>query len=119
MPRSCFLLFAFLLLTGSARADTAPAPDTTRLSLPDAELRFVQNNLALLAQRYSVTAAEAQIVQARLWDNPTVSIEQNTYNPQTSKVLDVTRTGNTALQVQQLFALAGRRKAAAGVAQQN
>ncbi|TGE21319.1 TolC family protein [Hymenobacter aquaticus] len=119
MPRFLLLLTA-LLLTGSAYAAAPDAPaDTTRLTLPEAEQRFVQNNLALLAQRYSVTAAEAQIVQARLWDNPTVSIEQNTYNPQTTKVLDVTRTGNTAVQVQQLFALAGRRKAAAGVAQQN
>ncbi|UOQ53944.1 TolC family protein [Hymenobacter cellulosivorans] len=113
-------LLAALLLTSAAYAAPEPAaPDTIRLTLPQAEQRFVQNNLALLAQRYNVTAAEAQIVQARLWDNPTVSIEQNTYNPQTRKVLDVTRTGNTILEVQQLVALAGRRKAAAGVAQQN
>ncbi|UOQ73145.1 TolC family protein [Hymenobacter cellulosilyticus] len=119
MQRLLSLLPALLLTSATYAAGPVAAPDTTQLTLPQAEQRFVQNNLALLAQRYNVTAAEAQIVQARLWDNPTVSVEQNTYNPQTRKVLDVTRTGNTTVQVQQLFALAGRRKAAAGVAQQN
>ncbi|WBO85611.1 TolC family protein [Hymenobacter yonginensis] len=121
MQRSVFVLMAALLL-GSFTRPAAAAPlagDTVRLSLSDAEQRFVQNNLNLLAQRYNVSAAEAQILQARLWDNPTVSIEQNAYNQFTHKVLDVTKTGNSIVQVQQLFAIAGRRKAAASVAQQN
>ncbi|RSK44384.1 TolC family protein [Hymenobacter perfusus] len=122
MQRFLFLLLTALLLGGVTTRTASAAPlagDTVRLTLSDAEQRFVQNNLNLLAQRYNVSAAEAQILQARLWDNPTVSIEQNTYNPQTRKVLDVTKTGNSIVQVQQLFALAGRRKAAASVAQQN
>ncbi|WP_426491121.1 TolC family protein [Hymenobacter sp. 102] len=121
MQRSVFVLMAALLLSLLTRpAAAAPlAGDTVRLSLSDAEQRFVQYNLNLLAQRYNVSAAEAQILQAKLWDNPTISLEQNAYNQLTHKTLDVTRTGNTAVQVQQLFALAGRRKAAASVAQQN
>ncbi|WP_022823563.1 TolC family protein [Hymenobacter norwichensis] len=120
MQRLLFLLPLALLLTLSTHATAAPlSGDTLTLTLPQAEQQFVQNNLLLLAQRYNVSAAEAQILQARLWDNPTISIEQNTYNPQTRKVLDVTKTGNSIVQVQQLFALAGRRKAAANVAQQN
>lgn len=121
------MLRFFLLLTAafsfcfSARsAAAAPlATDTLRLTLPEAERQFVAGNLQLLAQRYAISAAEAQIRQARLWDNPTVSIEQNAYNQQTNRVLDVTRQGNTTVQVQQLFALAGRRRAAADVARQN
>ncbi|WP_045686920.1 TolC family protein [Hymenobacter sp. AT01-02] len=120
MQRLLFLLPLALLLHFSPPATAAPlAGDTLTLTLPQAEQQFVQNNLLLLAQRYNVSAAEAQILQARLWDNPTISIEQNTYNPQTRKVLDVTKTGNSIVQVQQLFAIAGRRKAAANVAQQN
>ncbi|WP_179225440.1 TolC family protein [Hymenobacter mucosus] len=120
MQRLLFLLPLTLLLHFSLPATAAPlAGDTLTLTLPQAEQQFVQNNLLLLAQRYNVSAAEAQILQARLWDNPTISIEQNTYNPQTRKVLDVTKTGNSIVQVQQLFAIAGRRKAAANVAQQN
>jgi cobalt-zinc-cadmium efflux system outer membrane protein len=119
MQRFFFLLTALLLLGSTAPTQAAPlSTDTVQLTLTEAERRFVQNNLLLLAQRYNVSAAEAQILQARLWDNPTISVEQNAYNPQTHKTLDVTRTGNTAVQVQQLFAIAGRRKAATTVAQQ-
>ncbi|GGF13514.1 TolC family protein [Hymenobacter cavernae] len=123
MQRLFSLLIFLLLLTGTAQAAATPAAiapaDTVQLTLPEAEQRFVQNNLALLAQQYNVSAAEAQIQQAKLWDNPTISLEQNTYNPATHKHFDVTRTGQSIVQVQQLFAIAGRRKAAANVAQQN
>lgn len=117
-----FLALLFLLfLTGAGRTSAqVPAPsDTVRLTLPEAEQRFLQNNLALLAQQYNVSAAEAQIQQAKLWDNPTLSLEQNIYNQYTHKSFDVGRSGQNIVQVQQLFALAGRRKAAARVAQQN
>lgn len=123
MRRFFALLFLLLTAGSTARATVLPlvpaAPDTTQLILADAEQRFVQGNLLLLAQRYNVTAAEAQIIQARLWDNPTVSLEQNIYNQYTHRAFDVTRRGQSIVQVQQLFAIAGRRKAAANVARQN
>ncbi|UOQ67852.1 TolC family protein [Hymenobacter volaticus] len=121
MQRLCFLLLTALLLGFTPRtASAAPlSADTVKLTLPETEQRFLQNNLSLLAQRYNVSAAQAQILQAKLWDNPTIYLEQNAYNQQTGRVLDVTRTGNSIVQVQQLFAIAGRRKAAANVAQQN
>ncbi|WP_400190387.1 TolC family protein [Hymenobacter sp. B81] len=114
MRRIFWLGFLLVLQSGLARA----AADTLRLRLPEAEQRFLERNLSLLAQRYQVSAAEAQILQARLWDNPTVFLEQNAYNPHTGRVLDVTASGNSIVQVQQLFALAGRRRAAADVARQ-
>ncbi len=44
----------------------AAAVDTVRLTLAQAEQRFLAGNFQLLAQRYNVTAARAQILQARL-----------------------------------------------------
>lgn len=123
VPLRLLSLAAGLLLTAAAARAAAPgpaaAPDTIRLDLNQAEKQFVDSNFGLLAQRFNVSAAEAQVLQARLWDNPTISVEQNTYNPQTRRYFDVTKQGNTIVQVQQLFALAGRRKAAAAAAQQN
>ncbi|UOR07595.1 TolC family protein [Hymenobacter aerilatus] len=121
--RRLFSLFLLLLTMGGVAHATAPfpaaaVPDTAQLTLAEAEQRFAQNNLLLLAQRYNVSAAQAQILQARLWDNPTLSLEQNTYNPNTRRAFDVTQRGESIVQVQQLFAIAGRRKAAANVAQQ-
>lgn len=123
-PLSLLVLAAGLLLTAPSARAAAPGPaaaatDTIRLDLAQAEKQFIDSNFSILAQRFNVSAAEAQILQARLWDNPTISVEQNTYNPQTRRYFDVTKQGNTIIQVQQLFALAGRRKAAAAVAQQN
>lgn len=93
------------------------AVDTAQLTLAQAEQRFVQGNLQLLSQRFNSTAAQAQILQARLWDNPVVSVEQNIHNPETGRTFDVTRTGESILQVQQLIVIAGCRRAAVNVAQ--
>jgi len=115
-------------LAPAAHAQTAPGAlslpvDTVRLTLPDAEQRFVQNNLQVLAQRYNITAAQALAVQARLIDNPTISLDQNVLQQAIHKPSAVGNNpdlnrNQVAIQVQQLFALAGRRKAAGRVQQQ-
>ncbi|NML65241.1 TolC family protein [Hymenobacter sp. RP-2-7] len=105
-------------LAPAAQAQTPTAPiDTVRLTLPEAEQRFVQNNLELLAQRYNISAQQALAIQARLIDNPTLFVDQNALQ-QTIHRQDAVGTnadlGKTqvAVQVQQLFSLAGRRRAA-------
>ena len=108
-----------------AQAPTAGAlaTDTVRLALPDAEVRFVQNNLQVLAQRYNITAQQALAVQARLIDNPTITLDQNALQQAIHRQGAVgdnpdLRRNQVAVQAQQLFALAGRRKAAGRVGQQ-
>ena len=102
-----------------ATAQIAPA-DSVRLLLPEAEQRFFQNNLALLAQQYNVTVAQAQAVQARLIDNPTLYVEQDVLRRRIGRpVVPEGTVGSEAIvTVQQLFSIAGRRKAAGRVAQQ-
>lgn len=117
------LLFIAGLLAVSLRAAhaqaPAAAPDTVRLLLPEAEQRFAQNNLVVLAQRFNVTVAQAQAVQARLLDNPTLFVEQNAINKNINRErFDDRAPGEVVVQVQQLFSLAGRRRAAGKVAQQ-
>jgi cobalt-zinc-cadmium efflux system outer membrane protein len=94
--------------------------DTLRLSLPDAEQRFFQNNLTVLAQQYNVTVAQAQAVQARLIDNPTIYVEQDVLRRRITRptVPEGTAASEAVVSVQQLFSLAGRRKAAGQAAQQ-
>ncbi len=101
-------------------AGNSLSADTVRLTLPDAEVRFVQNNLQVLAQRYNITAQQALAIQARLIDNPTILVDQNVLQQSIHRTdIDGTRARNqVAVQVQQLFALAGRRKAAGRVGQQ-
>jgi cobalt-zinc-cadmium efflux system outer membrane protein len=83
--------------------------DTLKITQEQADQLFLNNNLQLLASRFNIGASEAAIVQARLWDNPNITVEQNIYNQYTKKYFDITATGNTGIQIQQLFKLAGKR----------
>ncbi|MGI4834165.1 MAG: TolC family protein [Janthinobacterium lividum] len=111
------LSLLLLSVANAQSATTAIATDTVRLTLPDAEQRFVQNNLELLAQRYNISAQQALAIQARLIDNPTLFVDQNALQQTVHRQdavgssADLGKT-QVAVQVQQLFALAGRRRAA-------
>jgi len=120
MLRILLVATGLLIAAPHAQAQSAaPAPDSVRLTLPEAEQRFFQNNLALLAQQFNVSVAQAQAVQARLIDNPSVTLEQNALNKAINQEhFDGHGPGEVVLQVQQLFSLAGRRKAAGKVAEQ-
>ncbi len=95
------------------------AADTVKISLPEAEARFRHNNLRMLASKFDIDAVRASIVQARLWNNPNLSVSQNIYNQYTHRWFDVTSTGNTDIQIQQLFLLAGKRSHEVRIAELN
>jgi outer membrane protein, heavy metal efflux system len=89
-------------------AQLANVTDTIQLSLPQAEQQFLQNNLALLSQRYNISASRAYILQARLWPNPNINLVQGLYDPRTGKSLEMNANGEQAVQIQQLILLAGK-----------
>jgi len=95
------------------------AYDTLRLSLEDAEARFLKNNLMILAEQYSVEAQSALVVQARLWANPRLTAEMNAYNPQNNEYFDVGKQGQKAFAIEQLIYLGGKRKNQIALARQN
>ncbi len=97
------ILIAFLLSFRSF------AQDSLRISLRQADSLFVTNNLILLAERYRIDAAQASVIQARLWDNPTLSTEWNLYNPTKKRVLDVGRGGEKIISIEQVIQTAGKR----------
>lgn len=120
MGRIYWLAFLLLLTSTGASAQAPAPPDTVRLTLAEAEQRFAQNNLAVLAQQFNVTIAQAQAAQARLLDNPTVYLEQDLLRRKVLRpeVPDGTPGSELIVSFQQLVSLAGRRKAAGTVAQQ-
>ncbi|TGK00978.1 TolC family protein [Leptospira semungkisensis] len=79
------------------------------LTLQEAERLFLRNNLSLLSSRLEVESKKAAIIQAGLWENPTVYVDQNIYNQQTRQYFDTTKNGETMIQIQQLFYMAGKR----------
>ena len=50
-----------------------------KLNLQEAGQRFSTCNLELIAERYNIDMAEAEVIQARLFENPVISLEQNVY----------------------------------------
>ncbi len=96
-----FFLFLFTHIS--------PAQDSLSLTLRQADSLFIKNNLFLLAERFRIDASQAQILQASLYENPTVSLELSTYNNATRRVLDVGRQGEKIISVQQLLYTAGKR----------
>jgi cobalt-zinc-cadmium efflux system outer membrane protein len=95
-------------------------PDTLTLTLADAEKIMISQNLTLLARKYDISAARAQVVQAKLWDNPTMYFETNPYNGQTRRFFayypsnEVTANGNyagneTIGSIDQVIKTAGKR----------
>lgn len=85
------------------------AQDSLRISLKQVDSLFLTNNLQLLSERFRIDAAQAAVIQARLWDNPTFSTEWNIYNPDKRRVLDVGKGGQKIIAIEQLLLTAGKR----------
>lgn len=81
-----------------------------RLTLEDCEKAFTQSNLMLLAEHYNVSIADAQVIQARLWENPYFSAEFNAVDAENGKAFHAGRSGQKAFAVQQLLYLGGKKK---------
>lgn len=97
-----FLLLG-LILKGNAQ-------DSLKLSLPEAEKMFIAGNYELIAQQYQTEQAKAEIITARLFDNPEISYENQLYNRETKKFFQHTLpSGQYNVQVSQLIKLAGKR----------
>lgn len=100
--RVTLLLFLSLLFSGTKAS-------VVSLSLKESEQRFSEHNLEVIAERYNIDIAEAQVVQAKLFENPVVSLEQNVYNRLNGRYFDFGKQGETIVEVEQLIYIAGQR----------
>lgn len=87
-----------------------------KMTLAQCEKAFLTSNLTLLAARYDVSTAEAQIIQAGLWEYPYLTAELNAADPQNGKAFNAGRNGQKAVTVQQLIYLGGKKKAEVALA---
>ncbi|MDR2010873.1 MAG: TolC family protein [Bacteroidales bacterium] len=55
---------------------SSQAQQLQKLTQQEAETLFLKQNLELIAQQYNIDIADAAIVQAKLWENPSLSISQ-------------------------------------------
>ena len=82
-----------------------PPEDTLQLTMQQAETAFLDSNLDLIAQKYSIDSARATVITASLYDNPDISYTNGFYNFSTHKFFEP----EISVQVSQLIRLAGKR----------
>lgn len=96
------------------------AQDSLRITLTEAENIFLNRNLSILAEKYNVSIAEAQVIQARLRINPNFQFTGDIFNPAQRKFFDVSnQTGEYIVGAQQLILLAGKRNKQIQLAETN
>ncbi len=78
------------------------------LSLLECEEAFQKNNLQLLAEQYNINMADADILQAKIWELPQLSGQINAYNPEGKKAFDLGHAKGA--QVTQLIYMGGKKK---------
>ena len=104
-----FTAIILALNTSHLQAQSQPA-DTLKLTVKEAEERFIKKNLQLIVAHYNIDNAQAQVITTRLFPNPDLNISNVLYNKDTKKVLDFSRGGGEyTVGLSQLFTTAGKR----------
>lgn len=96
----CIVFFVW-----AASAPFAMAQDSV-LTLVQAKERLLKRNFYLLAAYYEVNQAEAQVVQARLWYNPTIYWNQEAYNKAQKEYFKA--SNQYEVQINQTISIAGK-----------
>jgi cobalt-zinc-cadmium efflux system outer membrane protein len=111
MLRKIILVSISFLFTSFFRTSAAENsfPDTVARTLIDEEKLFLENSFQLLAAKFQINAADAAVIQARLYPNPNLFIDQGAYNHETNKWFDMSESGQTAASLTQQIILAGKR----------
>ncbi len=105
----------FLLLGLNSKLFSQEAAEN-RLRKSEIEQVFLAHNLTLMAQRFQMQQAEAAVLQAKLWPNPTISIsEVNLWkNPSSESfpalIGNYGKYQQVAIELEQTIEMAGKRK---------
>lgn len=79
------------------------------LTIEQVEALFLKNNLQLLATQYNIDAAEANVIQAKIWEQPNLNFDLHTYDTENKKFFNVGPNGEKAASIEQLIKLGGKR----------
>jgi len=106
----------FVAFSFQAKAQNKILKDTINISRAEAETIFLKDNLKLLSEKLNIDQAEAQVVQAKLWPNPTLEIDEvnlwsNAYSEQLPPISgNWGKTSQVGVSLEQMVQTAGKRK---------
>lgn len=87
------------------------------LTLDQAKSRLLRENLTLLAEKYSIAIAEAEAVQARVWNNPNFVWNSDMYSVEKNQYLNY--KNQVLIQLEMMVPVTGRFHKAGRVADLN
>lgn len=93
--------------------------DSVHVTIDSVDNRFITKNLQLLAQKYNIDVQKAQVIQAKLYPNPTSSFATVPYNQNSKSVFPFGQNGEITAQLSQVILLAGKRNKAVKLAVAN
>src|SRR6185312_15892659 len=108
-----FLIFILCIYDSYSQDSLSYKQDTLRLTLSQAENIFLNKNLDVIAQKYSIDSARATVITAKLYNNPDFSFSNALYNTQTHHFFDP----EESIEISQLILLAGKRNKAIALAE--
>lgn len=111
MFKSLFTIISIIYFTTSFGQNT--------MSLEECENLFQKSNLLLLAEKYNISATNAGVIQAKIWEHPYFETSFNLYNPDNDKYFDVGENGQKIVAIQQLIYLGGKKRNEVNLAKNN
>ncbi|HEY0262283.1 MAG TPA: TolC family protein, partial [Chitinophagales bacterium] len=82
--------------------------DTLRLTLAEAETRFLTENLDLLIAKTDIDISKAYVLQSKLYSNPEINLNRQLYNFNSKKFLENGSQAQFEVQATQLISTAGK-----------
>lgn len=83
--------------------------DTLYLKLNTADSLLISNNLSLIINYFEIDKAEAQKINAKLFNNPELYSELSLFNPNRNQWLDIGPSGQKIVGIEKVFRIAGQR----------
>jgi len=109
MKRAFFILLVLFPVSISGLSN-----DTLRFSKEEIETIFLKQNLVLIAEKMNIGIADAEIIQAKVWENPTLSISDvnfwtNEFQRDALREVGANHNTHFAIELSQLITTAGKR----------
>jgi cobalt-zinc-cadmium efflux system outer membrane protein len=95
---------------------SAQVSDTIKISRSGAEAAFLERNIDLMVQKLEISQAEARVLQAKYWPNPTLTVDEvnlwRTYDIEAQPALigNWGKSSQVSVQVEQVIKTAGKRR---------
>ncbi|HEX8020095.1 TolC family protein [Mucilaginibacter sp.] len=92
-----------MAVSGACVQAQAPNSDTLKVNIKQIEEQFLKNNLTLIAEKYNIDNAAAQVITAKLFANPDFNFQNGILNDTHNAYK------NQSVGISQLFTTAGKR----------